>query len=148
MGFKFYKLAEEKVIITKTDIPSDMWERKDLLPYEKIIVDAEAAEASVTNKIDIQSDKVVETETRYTVPKTLEQVKTRKLQEINFLCQEEILSKYSLVKQSSASLGIYPEKYVIEMKTFITEKINDSNLLAAKVNECTTIDNVNLIEIS
>ena len=80
MAYKFYKLLEEKVIECQTDIPSNMWVRKGLLPYEENIIFVEV-ETKTDNieEIEILENKVVKKITKHKVEKTLEELKKEKL---------------------------------------------------------------------
>ena len=127
---KYYKLAEEKVINTVTIIPEFMWERKGILPYEEVreILEVESKQDNYSN-VDIQEKKVVETFKKYKIIKTEAEIKTNKINEIKMNCQMEIFEEYPIEKQLSALLGVYSEDYLNIMKTFINNRIDDSNLL-------------------
>ena len=149
---KYYKIAEGKVIETVTTIPEIMWERKGLLPYEKIIkteapVEIIGEKINTTDKVvvDIQDKKVVETITKYKIAPTAEEIKIRQIRDIQNQCEFEIMEKYTLLDQSLASLGMLTPEQVQEMKDFIQPKIDNRDLLIAEINSEKIIDEVNVV---
>jgi len=77
---KYYRLDEQKVIDTVTEIPQEMWERKQLLPYELVWVEISDLEVLPENTFEILSDKVLETKyTSIHIP-TLDELKANKIE--------------------------------------------------------------------
>jgi hypothetical protein len=142
---KYYKLKEEKVIRTVTTIPQHMWERKGLLPYERIVNIENATEESKESSIDIQSDKVVETITKYKIAPTLDEVKTSKKRDIRSNCEMSIMEEHSTLDQSLAALGMIPNPKIQEMKDFIQVQLDKRNLLINQINSSSSIEEINLI---
>lgn len=80
---KYYRLDKQIVQDCKTEIPQEQWEIKQVLPYEKVYNDIFVDELQDNfNNIEILEDKVIETETRYFLNPTLEELKEQKIQEI------------------------------------------------------------------
>lgn len=142
---KYYKLTEEKVIRTVTTIPENMWERKGILPYERIVNIEYSEEVSEVSNIDIQEDKVIETITKYKIAPTLEEVKIRKIREVRGVCEMNIIEEYSLFDQSLASLGLLASPKIQEMKDFIQNQLDKKYSLIDEVNYLDSIDEINLI---
>jgi len=150
---KYYKIAEGKVIETVTVIPEIMWERKGLLPYEKIIkteapVEIVGEKIDLTEKvaIDVQDKKVVETITKYKIAPTVEEIKIIQIKGIENIYEMKIFEKYSVLEQSLAALGILTTDKIKKMKDFIQIQIDKRILLINTVNACKTINEVNLVE--
>lgn len=66
---KYIYLKTKEIIDTKTDIPSEMWERKGLLPYEIKYVTLEIGADPVKEGFETFDDKVIETKIRWIKPK-------------------------------------------------------------------------------
>ena len=150
---KYYKIAEGKVIETVTTIPEIMWERKGLLPYEKIIkkeapIEVIGEEIDTTEKVvvDIQDKKVVETITKYEIAPTVEEIKTQEIEIARFECEMTISNNYSSLDQSLAALGILSETKIQEMKNFIQSEIDKRDLLIAEINSKISIEEIKTIE--
>lgn len=143
---KYYKLKEGKVIQTVTTIPEHMWERKGLLPYEKVVNIEFSKEERKESNIETLDDKVIETVTRYVIQPTLEEVRTNKINEIRNSYEMEVTQEYPLFDQSLASLGMLPPVKIQEMKDFIQTSLDKKKLLISQINELTTISEVNSIE--
>lgn len=92
---KYYKLTEKKAIDTVTEIPKEMWKRKDILPYEVIHITEYSDKVYKNSKIDIQKDKVVETFYRYMLKPTLDEIKNRKNSDIKSAYHDKTLGGFS-----------------------------------------------------
>ena len=149
---KYYKIAEGKVIETVTTIPEIMWERKGLLPYEKVVkvevpVEIVGEKIDLTEKvaIDVQDKKVVETITKYEIATTAEEIKTQEIQNINAECEMTIMEKYTLLDQSLAALGLLSEIKIQEMKDFIQSEMDKRDVLIDEINSDKVIDEINVV---
>lgn len=135
---------------TLTTIPEEQWEKKNVLPYELIMVDVPDTEELNTNTLEILSDKVLETRYKaYHVP-TLEEYKSKKLEELKQFTKAYVDSIFPDYKQLSAlSTLADPDNdapYTIEeanyIRSFVTKHTLEVRRLKPLIEACTTKEEI------
>lgn len=86
---KYYRLNKNEIVNTSQEIPQDKWEIKQVLPYEeKVIYEEVNKSREKTENLEILSDKVIKTITKYRVKKTLDELKQQKINEVKSLASK------------------------------------------------------------
>lgn len=122
----FYRLDKEEIIQTQTDIPQEMWEKKQLLPYRKVTLEVEqGTEPERQEGIEIFEDRVEDVRIKWFKVPTVEEIKDSKLKQSQKECYEYVTSKYPEYKQLSALHGgIYSDVENQEIKDFCAARVN------------------------
>jgi len=144
---KFYKLDEEKVIDTVTDIPLSMWDKKNILPYKVNYVDVEiGTTTNVIEGITTNVDNVTETKIRWTPkPLTLDEYKLEKYNQLKKEGSDYILGTYSLPQQTSAIAGFYTPAENEAIITFAKKYFNIIRSTKIAIEACTTKSEVDAV---
>ena len=140
---EFYKLKEEKVIITVTDIPESMWERKGLLPYKHTIARfPEGATPDVIEGLTISDTQVEEICIQFYHEPTLQETKDSKIADLKLYME----SRFPLLfKQINVVLGISSAAEKVELTKIIRDNIDYINGFELQINEALTISEVTAI---
>ena len=140
---KFYRLDKQEVINTVTDIPSEQWERKQVLPYTLNIIKVEKDTATdVIEGIVVLEDEVIETKIElFTVP-TLQEYKENKYSEVKSIGSMFILETYSQLQQLSAYAGFYSDEENEAIRSFCKTNFDKIRLLGISIRESTTKEEV------
>lgn len=129
----------------RNEVPDKILNKRNWIKYERKIIDI-SPEVDKKNTSKIIDNIYVETIYNKIHINTLLETKEQKINQLKTLCTEEINNSYPEYKQRNASLDIYGEEFKQEIIIFIQEKRNKINNLISQVNECETIDEVNLIQ--
>jgi len=137
----YYRLDKQEVVDTRTEIPQEQWEKKQVLPYSRVYSFTEEDAG-----IGIYEDCVVET--FYKAPEpilTLQEYKLQVYEEIKFDGRNKILETFSLEQQMSAVAGFYSVEENESIKTYcktafdLIRSKKDLLMEATKKNQCDAI---------
>jgi hypothetical protein len=130
----FYRLDKKVVVDTVTDIPEKDWKKKNILPYEEVVIKVLEGETNLIKEGLVVGDKlVVKNIIQYYKEPTLDEYKEQKYDLIKMQGSGFILQKYSLPQQSSAALGFYPEEENQEIITFCKTNFDKIRTLGVQI---------------